>query len=219
MSLEFTLNRDAATTAPSDCVVVGAFADNSLTPSAQAIDGASGGRLAALLERGDVVGKTGRTALLHDVPGVAAPRVLVIGLGERDKFGVPQYIKAVGDAARALRTGPVRRALFTLSELPVAHGLEVLGGAELGAVAQADHQHPRRGHARQVVQEGRAPDLAADVAAADERGDAAAAGGVERLRGGAQAVVGEGAHDDAIGGDAHRGSRAQREFEGHRGFR
>jgi len=119
MSLEFTLNRDAANAVQTDCVVVGAFADNSLTPSAQAIDSASGGRLAALLARGDVVGKTGRTALLHDLDGVAAPRVLVVGLGERDKFGVPQYIKAVGDAARALRTGPVRRALFTLSEVAV----------------------------------------------------------------------------------------------------
>jgi len=119
MSLEFTLNRDPAAAAQTDCVVVGAFGDNTLTPSAQALDDASGGRLAALLARGDVVGKTGRTALLHDLPGVAAPRVLVIGLGERDKFGVPQYIKAVGDAARALRTGPVRRALFTLSEVPV----------------------------------------------------------------------------------------------------
>ncbi|MBC7991083.1 MAG: leucyl aminopeptidase, partial [Luteimonas sp.] len=34
-------------------------------------------------------------------------------------FGVPQYIKAVGDAARALKTGPTASALFTLSELEV----------------------------------------------------------------------------------------------------
>ncbi|HSR64922.1 MAG TPA: leucyl aminopeptidase [Xanthomonadaceae bacterium] len=119
MSLEFTLNRAAPASAAVDCVVVGAFADNSLTPAAQALDAASGGRLAALAARGDLSGKTGRTALLHDLPGVAAPRVLVIGLGERDKFGVAQYLKAVGDAARALKTGPVRNALFTLSELPV----------------------------------------------------------------------------------------------------
>ena len=58
-------------------------------------------------------------ACVHDLAGVAAPRVLVVGLGDAAKFGVPQYIKAVGDAARALRSGITRSALFTLSELEV----------------------------------------------------------------------------------------------------
>ena len=119
MSLEFALNATAPAAANVDCVVVGAFADGSLTPAAQAIDAASGGRIAALVKSGDVSGKTGRTALLHDLAGVAAPRVLVIGLGEAGKFGVAQYLKAVGDAARALRTGPAKSALFTLAEVTV----------------------------------------------------------------------------------------------------
>ena len=125
MSLEFTLNQAAPADSAADCVVVGAFAGAnaaaaSLTPAAQAIDTASGGRLAALLARGDISGKTGTALTLHDLPGVKPSRVLVIGLGDAGKFGVPQYLKAVGDAARALRTGPVKSALFTLSELPVA---------------------------------------------------------------------------------------------------
>ena len=118
MSLELTLNSSAPASVATDCVIVGAFADG-LAPAAEAIDAATGGRLAALVSRGDVNGKTGSTALLHDLPGVAAPRVLVIGLGDRAKFGTAQYLKAVGDAARALRTGPIASALFTLSELPV----------------------------------------------------------------------------------------------------
>ncbi|MDE2407419.1 MAG: leucyl aminopeptidase [Xanthomonadaceae bacterium] len=119
MSLEFHLNQTAPTAADMDCIVVGAFADGSLTPAASALDSACNGRLKALLERGDVSGKTGKTALLHDLPGVTAPRVLVIGLGEAGKFGVPQYLKAVADAARALKTGPVASALFTLTEVAV----------------------------------------------------------------------------------------------------
>ena len=120
MALEFDLNRDAPAGAHTDCIVVGAFADNSLTPAAKALDEAGNGRLRALLERGDASGKTGKIALLHDLPGVTAPRVLVIGLGDAGKFGVPQYLKAVGDAARTLKSGPVSTALFTLSELDVA---------------------------------------------------------------------------------------------------
>jgi len=119
MALEFTLNRAAPATAACDCVIVGAFADQSLSPAAQALDAASGGRLSALVARGDVGGKTGNTTLLHDLPGVTAPRVLVVGLGETAKFGVPQYLKAVGDASRALKSGVNHHALFTLTELPV----------------------------------------------------------------------------------------------------
>jgi leucyl aminopeptidase len=120
MALQFTLNREAAAAGAFDCVVVGAYADKTLTPAGQAVDEASGGRLRTLLERGDLSGRTGRSLLLHDLPGVAAPRVLVVGLGEAGKFGVPQYLKAVADAVRALKTGPVGKALFTLSEVAVA---------------------------------------------------------------------------------------------------
>jgi len=119
MALEFTLNHAAPASAEFDCVIVGAYADQSLTPAAQALDSASGGRLAALIARGDVGGKTGNTTLLHDLPGVKAPRVLVVGLGETAKFGVPQYLKAIGDASRALKSGVNHTALFTLTEVAV----------------------------------------------------------------------------------------------------
>lgn len=119
MTLEFTLNHEAPAQAGVDCLVVGAYADKRLTAAGQAVDAASGGKLSALLQRGDIGGKTGKTTLLHDLPGVTAPRVLVVGLGEAAKFGVAQYLKAVGDAARTLKIGPVKSALFTLSEVDV----------------------------------------------------------------------------------------------------
>ncbi|MBP6597770.1 MAG: leucyl aminopeptidase [Arenimonas sp.] len=137
MALEFRLNRAAPATADCDCVVVGLYADGSLPASAQAINLASDGRLAALAERGDVSGKTGRTALLPDLAGVSAPRVLVVGLGDPGKFAVPQYLKAVADAVRALKAGPTAHALLTLTELAVP-------GRDAGwnlrqAVIAADH--------------------------------------------------------------------------------
>ena len=48
MTLEFTLNRDNPATASTGCIVVGVFADKSLSPAAQALDQAAGGRLAQL---------------------------------------------------------------------------------------------------------------------------------------------------------------------------
>jgi len=137
MALQFTLNREAAAAAAFDCVVVGAYADKTLTPAGQAIDEASGGRLRALLERGDLSGRTGRSLVLHDLPGVVAPRVLVVGLGDSGKFGVPQYLKAAADAVRALKTGPVGKALFTLSEVAVA-GRDAAWAIRQAAIA-GDH--------------------------------------------------------------------------------
>ena len=137
MSLEFSLNQTPPASASVDCVVVGAFADGSLSAAAAALDTASGGRIKALIGRGDVSGKTGKTALLHDLPNVTAPRVLVIGLGDAGKFGVPQYLKAVGDAARTLKNGAVTSALFTLAEVAVA-GRDAAWNIR-SAVIAADH--------------------------------------------------------------------------------
>ena len=120
MTLEFSLNHETPAALSADCLVIGVFADGPLAGAAAAIDTASGGRLATLAARGDLSGKAGRTTLLHDLPGVSAPRVLAIGLGERAKFGVPQYLKAIGDAVRALRDGNSATAAIALADLDVA---------------------------------------------------------------------------------------------------
>jgi len=137
MTLEFTLNQADLASTPSDCLIIGVYADKALTPAGTALDAASGGRLTQLLERGDLSGKTGSTTMLHDLPGVTAMRVLVVGLGDPGKFGVPQYLKAVGDAVRALRTGPVADAVLTLSEVGVP-GRDLAWNLR-SAVIAADH--------------------------------------------------------------------------------
>ena len=137
MALEFRLTQADPANADTDCVVIGLYADRSLSPAGQRLDAACGGRLAALAARGDLSGKTGRTALLPDLPGIKAPRVLVIGLGEAGKFAVPQYLKAVADAVRALRTGPAKNLLLTLTEITVK-GRDADWNVRQAAIA-ADH--------------------------------------------------------------------------------
>lgn len=131
MALQFTLNNTSPTTADVDCVVVGVHADGSLGAAATAIDQASNGALCRLAGRGDLPGKAGATTLLHDLPGVTAPRVLVVGLGDAAKLSAAGYIKAIGDAVRALKSGAARRVLLTLS------GLAVPGRDAAWAIRQA----------------------------------------------------------------------------------
>lgn len=119
MALEFDLNHDELATLKADCIVVGAFADKSLNAAGTALDSASNGRLKALLERGDANGKTGKTTIVHDLDGVTAPRVLVLGLGDADKLDAGQYLKAVDKAAAALKTGPIEHAVFAVADVSI----------------------------------------------------------------------------------------------------
>ena len=118
MTLEFALNRDAPAAASTDCVVVGVFADKTLTPAAQALDTASGGRLRALIERGDIDGKTGRSVFLHDLSGIKAPRVLVVAWANRASSRCRSTSRRRRRRARAANR-PVKSALLTLPEITV----------------------------------------------------------------------------------------------------
>ncbi|KPN17511.1 aminopeptidase [Xanthomonas sp. Mitacek01] len=180
MTLEFSLNHEAPAALSTDCLVVGVFADGALAGAAEALDSASGGRLSALAARGDLSGKAGRTTLLHDLPGVTAPRVLALGLGERAKFGVPQYLKAIADAVRALRDGNSTSAAIALSDLDVA-GRDTAWKVRQAVVA-ADHAAYRYVATLGAKNKKREPDtlksiaIVADDADALSQGKAIAAG-------------------------------------------
>jgi leucyl aminopeptidase len=135
-------------------VVVGAFADGTLTAPAQAIDKASKRRLSAVLKRGDLDAKAGSSVLLHDVPGVAAARVLVVSLGARGAWGAKAFREAVAGAAKALATGPARDAAVTLADVDVPdHSLgwrlrqasRILADAAYTFDAPRAHKPPEKG--------------------------------------------------------------------------
>src|SRR5690606_40275364 len=61
------------------CIAVGVFDDKTLSAPARALD--AKGTILAALKSGDITGKPGSTLLLRAVPGIAAERVLLVGLG------------------------------------------------------------------------------------------------------------------------------------------
>jgi leucyl aminopeptidase len=82
--VEFSIKVSAPEKQPGACVAVGVFESRKLSASAEQVDKAARGQIKALLRSGDMDGKLGSTRLLYRVPGVAAERVLLVGLG-RDK--------------------------------------------------------------------------------------------------------------------------------------
>jgi leucyl aminopeptidase len=91
-----------------------------LTQAAQSADRAAGGRLREVLAQGDLSAKPGATLLLHKLPGVAAERVLLLGLGEQKEFGETAFRDAVRGAAGALKGLGAKDAFLYLAELKLA---------------------------------------------------------------------------------------------------
>jgi leucyl aminopeptidase len=81
-----------------DCLVLGVFEEGELSGEARIVDGACGGRLKKLLERGDFAGRAGDTLLVGDLPGIAASRVLLTGLGTKKLFQRKAWRRACQNA-------------------------------------------------------------------------------------------------------------------------
>ncbi len=109
------------TTAPTHhgaCLVVGVYERRKLSSVARELDAASNGYLSKLLQHGDMDGKLEQTLLLHSVNGVAAQRILLIGCGKENEFGLRQFKKTLNVTVKVLKEHNVRDAVIYLPELP-----------------------------------------------------------------------------------------------------
>ena len=102
------------------CVVVGVFDPRKLSRAAEALDRAAHGQLREVLRSGDMEGKAGSTRMLYRVRGVAAERVLLVGLGKEKEFGERQYRDCARAALLAIRDTGTRDACVHLPDLAVA---------------------------------------------------------------------------------------------------
>ena len=87
-----------------------------LTAEAQEVDAATGGLLTRLVQREEISGKSGKVTTLLAPPGVRAGQVVVVGLGEREKFGRGEAFRAAAAAAKKLAEKKRERVGFYLGE-------------------------------------------------------------------------------------------------------
>jgi leucyl aminopeptidase len=120
-----------------DCLLVGVFEGGELTDEARAVDAKLGGRIAALVKRGDFPGRLADTLLLTDLRGVRSSRILLVGLGSRGSFLRKQWRRAVIGAIGALARIRAPKAALALAR-PAATELDDYwlgrGVAELAAM-------------------------------------------------------------------------------------
>jgi leucyl aminopeptidase len=98
-----------------DCAIVGLHEGGGLVGAGALLDAALKGRLTRLVKAGDVRGKAGELRMV-DTDSLACARVLVVGLGKKDKFGRKQYRKALVAALGAIAKTGARDAVSYLAE-------------------------------------------------------------------------------------------------------
>ncbi|MDD5364092.1 MAG: leucyl aminopeptidase [Gallionellaceae bacterium] len=117
--MEFSIKSRSPEILKTACAVVGVYEQRKLTPAAKALDLASEGGLAGILKRGDLDAKAGSTLMLHNLPGLACERVLMVSLGKEGEVNDKAYLDAVRAAVKAASgTGAAEAAMF-LVEVPV----------------------------------------------------------------------------------------------------
>jgi leucyl aminopeptidase len=119
--VEFSIKTLSPETAKTGCVVVGVYqggdgTGGELTAAARRLDQACKGALKKALR--DISGKTGSTLLLRALPGVAAERVLLVGLAEKPAAEAA-YLGALRAAANALKELGARDAALFLVDMKV----------------------------------------------------------------------------------------------------
>ena len=102
------------------CIVAGVFEGRDATPTYQALDTASGGKLEAIAGKARFRGDSGKHLLVHALDGVAADSVLIVGCGSsKESMTAARYLKIAAAAATAAAGAGARRAAWSLGEIEV----------------------------------------------------------------------------------------------------
>ena len=115
--MEFSIKQGSPEKLKSGCVVVGVYEGGKLSPSAQVLDNAAKHALSGLIAHGDMSGKSATTLLLHKLPGIAAERVLLVGLGKASELTNKASVDILRAAFSALNNTPAKdAALYVIDE-------------------------------------------------------------------------------------------------------
>ena len=101
--MNYSTTTTSASRLAAACLVVGIYESGDPGKAAGELDDATDGAIRDLFKRGDISGQLGDARLLLSLPKVRAPRVVVVGLGKRERFGISAFRQAVAAAMMALK--------------------------------------------------------------------------------------------------------------------
>lgn len=103
--MEFSIKSTSPEKLRTDCLLVGIFEGRKLSELAKLLDSVTEKAISAAVKSGDMEGKAGTTLMLRQLAGVAAPRVLLVGLGKADELTLKGLRASFRSAVKALPAG------------------------------------------------------------------------------------------------------------------
>ncbi len=113
--MEYFTTTSKASNRAADCIIVGVYDRGTLSAAAKDIDSASGGEIGKRVKNGDVSTKVGEAAVLNNVPGVRADRIVVAGLGKASKLDQAAFRKACAAAVGTVSKTKTRQIVNFLT--------------------------------------------------------------------------------------------------------
>ncbi|ANN78784.1 leucyl aminopeptidase [Bordetella flabilis] len=114
-------------------LAVGVFAEGVLTPAADLIDRASNGALRTVVKT-EFRARPGTTLVLRSLPGVAAQRVVLVGLGKQEEYSARVHSNAEQAFAAYCVSAQLTEGASTLASIPI-EGSTIRARTRLAAVA------------------------------------------------------------------------------------
>ncbi len=113
--MQITLKTGSPATLKTACLVIGLAEGAKLTGVAASLD--KNGGLSRLVKRGDFEGKFGQLMVVYDLEGANAERVLLFGLGKKDKIETQCLRKALIKATQFVAETGAADAVFAVGDL------------------------------------------------------------------------------------------------------
>ncbi len=117
--MEFSIKSGSPEKQRTSCLIVGILESRKLSSAAKAIDEAGKKYISNLLRRRDLDGKIEQSLLLHNVPGVPADRILLIGCGREQDLDDGRYRQVIRHSIRQLEQTGATEALSYLPDVNV----------------------------------------------------------------------------------------------------
>ncbi|WP_132979231.1 leucyl aminopeptidase [Pigmentiphaga sp. D-2] len=134
--MDFSTQTSAPEKIKTAALVVGVHADGVLTQAADAVDRAAQGAVRAAVKT-DFKGKAGETLVLRSLPGVAAQRVVLAGLGSQEALSPKALAAAHRAALAAVAALGVTETVSALAAVPM-QSADVRTRARLAAIAAGE---------------------------------------------------------------------------------
>lgn len=117
--MQFSTKTTALSNIPTSCLILGVYFNGKLPEATAAIDKASGKAISRLIKAGDISGKTMEAVVLHNVEGIKAKRLLILGCGKQSDFTLKKFTEILRHAAPQLNRHSIEDAVLSLTSLPV----------------------------------------------------------------------------------------------------